>query len=484
MEDMWTLMPPDTEVISTTIKTTDKPRLLTLPGEIRNKIWRMLLTTRYAFKEPASEDDWKAHYELQPAILRVNRQIYNETRGILREDNMWIFLCIAMLKKPIHYIDETARLPFVSRSILIEPNEAGTCYMGKDSHALNMFLYPERSPLNYDRDYNFHTMIMGPESMPYLLQMLFALLYNHRSVLPPPKNALEIYIGYPTYFTRSRLQKEILEPISAAQGLRCFSIAGNVDEILAPSLRFEMGRTWQSGTELLELSEAYLEKGDAAAAARLTEAASFHFEIGSHFTFYAGLSCLSKYHTSAEKNHLRLRIRSMQDTFDVRWAKVLLKLRCYADAQRVATFVLGRVKQSPSPSIDETVELVLCCALASLGLGQTSRFRQTMRGLIQGTCDWGGLSTGFGWTVPARPIFPDNQSLIRRKEATLKEFDDLVAYCKEGEKCSLQRVDTGESLPDRKEIEFPVAEHWSAMAVRYKRRFEAWVHYKTISGSL
>ena len=482
MEDMWALMLPDTEVIPKTINNTKKSRLLTLPGELRNKIWRMLLTTRYAFKGPANEDDCEAHYELEPAILRANRQIYNETHSILREENMWILLCIAMQKRPIQYTKETARLPVVSRRILTEPKEAMKCYMGRDSHALNMFLYQEHEFQQPDHDNDFHTMIMGPESLPYLLQMLFEMLYKKspiRSVVTPPKNTLEIYVGYPTCFTRSRLQKEILEPFSAIRGLSIFSIDGNVDEIFASSLLLEMRRSWESGTELLELSEAYLQQGDAAAAAGLTRAASLHFENGSDFTFFAGMSYLGKYHPRAEEESIRLRIRSMLDAFDVRWAKVLLKLRCYADVRRVTVSILGRRRQYLTPSIDEKVELVLCCALASLALGQTFRFSQTMRGLVQGTCDLGALTTEFGWTEQARPIFPDNKSLIRRKEATIKEFDDLVAYCKEGEKCSLRRVDTGEGLPDRKEIEFPVAQDWSATAARYERRYEAWECYKS-----
>ena len=347
---------------------------------------------------------------------------------------------------------------------------------GKDSRALHMFVYPEHKFQEPDHNYQFHT-----KSLPYLLQMLFAMLYKKRSFRSVPtlsNNSSEMYVGYPTCFTRTRLQKEILEPFSAARGLSILSIDRNVDEIFASSLIVEMRRSWASGSELLEHSQAYLQKGDAAAAAGLTKAASLHFEYGADFTFFAGMSYLNIYHPPAEIKYMDLRIRSMRDAFDVRWAKVLLKLRCYADIRRVTVSILGRRNQSHTPSIDGKVELVLCCALASLALGQTSRFSHTMRGLVQGTCDLGVLTTEFGWTEEARPIFPDERSLLRRKDATIKEFYHLVAYCKEGEETSLRLMDTGGGLPDGKEIELPVAQDWSVRAARYEGRREKWARYE------
>ena len=178
---MTTLLLPETEIKSTTMNTISKPGLQTIPGEIRNEIWRMLLTTSYAFKEPANEGDREPHYELQPAILRVNRRIYHETRGILREENMWILLCIAVPKDPVCYVDETGRLPVVSRSVLSRGViDIDKCYLGTESHTLNVVLYPEYTCV--EGNYHCHAMIMGPESLPYFLQLLFAILYVHRSI--------------------------------------------------------------------------------------------------------------------------------------------------------------------------------------------------------------------------------------------------------------------------------------------------------------
>lgn len=101
----------DTGLNSTTMSAVGKPGLQIIPSELRNEIWRMLLTTSYAFKEPTSEGDPEAHYEIQPTILQVSRQISNETRHILREENMWIFLSVDIEESIAGANDNIARLP-------------------------------------------------------------------------------------------------------------------------------------------------------------------------------------------------------------------------------------------------------------------------------------------------------------------------------------------------------------------------------------
>lgn len=462
--------------------TIGKPSLETIPGEIRNEIWRMLLTTSYAFKEPTSEGDRKAHYNLQPSILRVNRQIYNETRDILRNANMWIYLCIAMPKDPICFIDETARLPVVSRSARGEGLDGiRNDYFGMDSHALNMVLYPEYNLKHVE--YDCHAMIMGPESLPYFLQLLFPMIYVHRSIRTPPKTGMEMYVGRPACFTRSRLQKEIVEPFSVVRGFHPMTIiTGNVDEESARSLTVKMRSRWESKIELLELADAYLLEGDAAAAAGHTKAASFLYEQGSHFTFFAGQSHIDNFHPQVDHVYVPLEIASMLNAFEVRWAKMLLKLRCYADVQRVTTTVLAR-RDLPRATSTEKVQLTLYCALASLALGQTDLFSQIMDGLFHGCCALGVFLTESGSTnmLGSTEIFANKLPMVQNNDATIKDFEDLVAYCKEGEVDNFGCIDTGGGIPDRKKIDFPLIQHWSTIAAKYEGRCKTWARNKSVT---
>ena len=484
MENMTTLMLPDTEVNSTTIDTISKPGLMTIPREIRNEIWRMLLTTSYAFKEPTNGGDREAHYELQPAILRVNRRIYHETRAILRAGNMWIVLCIAMPKKPICYVDETAHLPVFSRSGPSEDfNEIKQNCLGIDARALDVVLYPEHNFQN--DDYTYHIMIMGPESMPYFLQLMSAMVYVHRSVQTPPRTKMEMHVGTPFCFTHSRLQKEILEPFLAVRGIQTIIINGNVDENFANFLMDKMGSQWACTTEILDLSETFLKKGDAAAAAGLMKAASFHYEQGSRFTFFAGQSYIDKFDVRAANVCNSVRIGSMLNAFDVRWAKVLLKLRYYADVLHLRVSVIVRHGQA-RVTATEQVQLTLCSALAWLGLGESTQFRDIMSYLFnEGLYDWKVSHTGHEWTYcwHRRDVFPDDQSMAETKDAIGKDLGKLMKYCNEGEEGGLRRINTdGFSLVLRGQVEFefPSARGWSAIATRYLHRRKIWARNRSI----
>lgn len=129
-----------------------KPGFLTTPGEVRNKIYRMLLTTTCAFQEYGYETEDNSRYELQPAILGVNHQTYHEARTILYEDNLWIVLIINRENWPRRYDDGGIYLPVVSR----------TATSRLQSPALIITLdLPEGRQQKYTT-----TLIMGRESLP------------------------------------------------------------------------------------------------------------------------------------------------------------------------------------------------------------------------------------------------------------------------------------------------------------------------------
>ncbi len=481
MGDMCTLKLPNTDLNSTTINTTNKCHLLPIPGEVRMIVWRMLLTTKHAFKEPTCECDPKAHYELQPAIRQANRQIYNETRGILSEGNMWIFLCVRMPNNPVCYVDETARLPVVSRGMCSERSEIKKCYHGMEAHALNISLKPEYRFSTADS--NYHTMIMGPESLPYLIQLLFVMLYRDRSILTFLSNIAQLYVGSPARFTRSTLQKKVLEPFLVARGFDRVFLNGNIDDTFSSTFCVEMCKKWRSDMELLEVSDAYVKKGDAAAAAGLTKAASSYYEQGSDFTFFAGQSYIDRFHPQTEHVYKHPRMAAMLNAFDVRWTKMLLKIRCYADVRYLATSILCRPRQFRAKWTDK-VQLILCYALASLGCSSTAKFRQIIRGLLQFTSNLGIWVIKFGTveTLKTSDIFPNKSTMLKRKRATIKALDDLVAYCKEGEENDLQCSDIEGVIPDRKEIEFPVAQEWSYTSAKYERRRRIWDRNRSVPG--
>ncbi|KAI9719592.1 MAG: hypothetical protein M1812_003363 [Candelaria pacifica] len=67
--------------------TKDRPHFLQLPGELRNRIYRLLLTSKEVKR---TVKNGAPIYEFTPSILGVNRQIHDEALGILYFENTFI----------------------------------------------------------------------------------------------------------------------------------------------------------------------------------------------------------------------------------------------------------------------------------------------------------------------------------------------------------------------------------------------------------
>lgn len=75
---------------------------LKLPGEIRNDIYRLLLSPKHvglksiacrqAPENHGHTERQKQWYNFQPSILRTNRQTYNEASAIFRSENIFIII--------------------------------------------------------------------------------------------------------------------------------------------------------------------------------------------------------------------------------------------------------------------------------------------------------------------------------------------------------------------------------------------------------
>lgn len=142
--------PPTASMATTCVPTSPKSGFLALPGEIRNEIYRMLLTTRYTFPN----DFLKTPLSLHPAILRVNRQINEEATNVLHGDNYWIIAQINIHQWP----GANAIIPFVSRK---DP-----------SHIKYPALHVKLDLLCESMATESTTLIMGVESLPFFLHEL------------------------------------------------------------------------------------------------------------------------------------------------------------------------------------------------------------------------------------------------------------------------------------------------------------------------
>ena len=128
-----------------------KPGLLTIPDEIRNEIYRMLLTTPYAYQQNTIK-----YAPLHPAILQTNRQIHTEAVNILHGENIWIIANINAGDWP----PDAERVPTVSKK-----------HAGNIKHpALHIDF---EMPITAETPQPHVTLIMGEESIEGFLETLW-----------------------------------------------------------------------------------------------------------------------------------------------------------------------------------------------------------------------------------------------------------------------------------------------------------------------
>lgn len=92
-------------------------RFLSLPRELRDQIYRELLLEDVAWDEPQDR------YNLQPAILRVNKLVNEEASCILYDENCWVLFKIACNKDYDHILKKNYCRSVSSSSVEVFPQQ-------------------------------------------------------------------------------------------------------------------------------------------------------------------------------------------------------------------------------------------------------------------------------------------------------------------------------------------------------------------------
>ncbi|CAF9911873.1 hypothetical protein IMSHALPRED_010605 [Imshaugia aleurites] len=198
---------------ATYIPTSPKPGLLAIPGEIRNEIYRILLTTRYNFP---NHDISRTALSLHPAILRVNRQINEEAINVLHGDNFWIIAQINVCQWP-HQPGANATLPFVSRK---DPS-----HIKYPALHVHLDLPRENSATEST------TLIMGVESLPFFLHNLRGPPGSIHSADDLKAAALTLKVYSSPFHAQPKLQSKCLEPFTLVRGFGKYSVMGEPDPL-------------------------------------------------------------------------------------------------------------------------------------------------------------------------------------------------------------------------------------------------------------
>lgn len=193
---------------TTEASTTLNSRLMTLPAELRNTIYRMLLTYQYAYPGEQLEFD-----PLHPAILRCNRQLYKEAKQILLGENIWVIVNVDARLGPL-ILD---RLRHVSRT--------GADAMRYPALRIDLTMsIAENAP---PREHM--VLLMGNDSIGNFIQVLWRISGNRDNIQDFRAMSLSLTLCETPFHAKSKLESRCLKPFGLLHGLRSLSIRGQVN---------------------------------------------------------------------------------------------------------------------------------------------------------------------------------------------------------------------------------------------------------------
>ena len=311
-----------------------KPGFLRVAGEIRNKIYRMLLTNKYAYRPQT--DTYAA---LHPAILRVSHQIYSEAINILHKENMWIIVELDTRFWPV--IERTSLKVFKTEPRYIRYPYLRIRFAGATTNGLATF-------------------IIGQESIKCFVQGMWRISEVLLDIFEASSLAL-IFCKTPFYRT-SRIQSQWLNPLSRINNYKKLEVShwDSIARIKIAGYILRQARMFFSNVANID---AFIQKLLGRAhrhyqAERLNKAAS----VCTHNLFFlvhvlvTGRVTLPNSHLDSEYSVLWTKLQ---------WIKSLLAQTLVAVGKFDVALRLGKdVLRSPLSSNRNRVQLTLCFAHA------------------------------------------------------------------------------------------------------------------------
>lgn len=336
------------------------------PGEVRNLVYRHLLTTKLTFRGYEQSDDAQSrpYYSIDTAILRVNKQVYHEAKPILYDENMWIAFNINIPNWPYRYKEDYFQLPVVAKTLPanIRPTLTVDVEISRlESQSLNIL----NDGIIEDQQLAPSTLLMGIESLDDLILRLCHLGCRHPEVPFSSRPSMSITLSRDVRFSISRLHEQLLQRFAAVRGFGRINLSTKYDFGQATSLDLlkQMKTPWKRNDNLLDHVLPYIKKGDTACACDLTRTALQHYRNAISLVEYAKDQWKKQILTDNEEY-------DYGDIFDIRGLivsrsmRTLLKLRWY-------TYIIYRYSIYPGDrylSHRERTRLLLHTGLAFLAL--------------------------------------------------------------------------------------------------------------------
>ena len=365
-----------------------KTNFLSLPGEIRNVIYGMVLTTQYTY-DPVR----RRFGRLETNLLHVSRKVRTESTAILHGANIWVYVCLdtctgdhVLFKKHVPLVSQ--RIPGLMRQgdtdiwpglsgyrenhvPWVSPTVPGP--MGYPTLTIGLVVWNDE---NYGGSKTRTSKyILARESIRFLVHFLW--IVTKRDPLVGPfgtptgvevnTSSLNLLLGTSIFHSRTQLQKICLEPFAWVGTLAMITIEGDIDPAVQQQLLNRMGSPFIMVESAIEIGNDHLQRGDIAQRCGDHREACDVFDLGMTYLLHAEYSLVSY--------KLKKRIRYQNDVqalLDLRnilrshFSRAVLCLGHFELAKKHAITVL----HNPSITDVDRLNSTLCRICARRGLNE------------------------------------------------------------------------------------------------------------------
>ena len=343
-----------------------KTNFFSLPGEIRNIIYGMVLTTQYTY-DPVR----RRFGRLETNLLLVNRKVRTESSAILHGANIWVYARICASEA-----DHTSFKINVPQQRGISPElfrrmGPGTLWIKLEVR--NEVNNGENSP---ERGY-----LLAIESMRLFVRWLWTVTSKDRITAGKARITAGSRIEIPIrsshlslclhkspspFYSRTKVQEICLEPFALVGTLASIQIRGDVDPAVRQQLLKRMRSLFITAKSAIEIANDHLQRGDIARRCGNYLEACNLFDHGHLFVSHAGKylwasSKISAGNTFAEELRILWALRIILRS---RLARALLYIGQFKSATEIATNMIACFELT---DVDR-LSLMVCRGCARLGL--------------------------------------------------------------------------------------------------------------------
>ena len=289
-----------------------RTNFLSLPGEIQNIIYQMVLTTQYAY-DPVH----RRFGRLETNLLHVNRKFRTECTAILHGANIWVYVCLdarasdhVLFQKLVPLVSQRVpgfmkqcdtdlwpglagypanRVPWVS------PRGPGP--IGHPALTIGLIIWNNRRHGGIESQTSKY--ILARESIRFLVRFLW-IVTRRNSLTEGPFGAPEIrtsslnlVLGTSLSHSRTQLQRICLEPFALVGTLASITIEGDIDPTVHHQLLNRMRSPFIMVESAIEVGNNYLQGGDIAQRCGDYREACDVFDLGIWYLLHAEYSLVS-----------------------------------------------------------------------------------------------------------------------------------------------------------------------------------------------